>query len=68
MLLGEKEALNFPDKLRFIETGTMHLFAVSGLHIGIITLFIAQLFGLSVRATIHALSGNPKRRILATTV
>ncbi|RCL29754.1 MAG: ComEC/Rec2 family competence protein [Puniceicoccaceae bacterium] len=46
MLLGEKEALNFPDKLRFIETGTMHLFAVSGLHIGIITLFIAQLFGL----------------------
>lgn len=46
MLLGEKEALNFADKLRFIETGTMHLFAVSGLHIGIITLFIAQLLGL----------------------
>ncbi len=44
MLLGEKEQLLYEQKRRFMETGTMHLFAVSGLHIGIITLFIAQLF------------------------
>ena len=43
MLLGEKEQLLYEQKPRFMETGTMHLFAVSGLHIGIITLFIAQL-------------------------
>ncbi len=43
MLLGEKEQLLHEQKQRFMETGTMHLFAVSGLHIGIITLFIAQL-------------------------
>lgn len=43
MLLGEKEQLLYEQKQRFMETGTMHLFAVSGLHIGIITLFIAQL-------------------------
>lgn len=45
MLLGEKQQLLYEQKRRFMETGTMHLFAVSGLHIGIITLFIAQLFG-----------------------
>ena len=43
MLLGEKEQLLYGQKLRFMQTGTMHLFAVSGLHIGIMTLFIAQL-------------------------
>lgn len=43
MLLGEKEQLLYEQKLRFMQTGTMHLFAVSGLHIGIMTLFIAQL-------------------------
>ena len=43
MLLGEKEQLLYEQKQRFMVTGTMHLFAVSGLHIGIITLFIAQL-------------------------
>ena len=43
MLLGEKEQLLYEQKQRFMQTGTMHLFAVSGLHIGIITLFIAQL-------------------------
>lgn len=36
MLLGRKEALGRNQKERFIESGTMHLFAVSGLHIGVI--------------------------------
>ena len=42
MLVGQKQDLSQNQKKRFIQTGTMHLFAVSGLHIGIITLFIIQ--------------------------
>ncbi|WP_309398054.1 ComEC/Rec2 family competence protein [Cerasicoccus maritimus] len=36
MLLGEKTALTAQQKERYIASGTMHLFAVSGLHVGIV--------------------------------
>ena len=42
MLIGQKQDLSEKQKKLYIQTGTMHLFAVSGLHIGIITLFVLQ--------------------------
>ncbi|WOO43213.1 ComEC/Rec2 family competence protein [Rubellicoccus peritrichatus] len=44
MLLGRKEALQRSQKEIFIESGTMHLFAVSGLHIAVIAGALAFLF------------------------
>jgi len=41
MLLGEKSALGVEQKDRFIASGTMHLFAVSGLHVGIVAGLLA---------------------------
>jgi competence protein ComEC len=50
MLLGERQHLDEKDKSLFVRTGTMHLFAISGLHIGVIA---AALFGAlrSIRLT-----------------
>ena len=42
MLLGEKAELDDAQKDRFRMTGTMHFFAISGLHIGVIATVIAQ--------------------------
>lgn len=42
MLLGQKTALSAEQKDRFRMTGTMHFFAISGLHIGVIATVIAQ--------------------------
>lgn len=42
MLLGKKTALDADQKDRFRTTGTMHLFAISGLHIGVVGAVIAQ--------------------------
>lgn len=36
MLLGDKQKLDSQTKTQFIQTGTLHLFAISGLHIGVI--------------------------------
>ena len=36
MLLGDKQKLDPKTKTQFIQTGTLHLFAISGLHIGVI--------------------------------
>lgn len=44
MLLGRKEALQRSQKELFIDSGTMHLFAVSGLHIAVIAGALAYLF------------------------
>lgn len=46
MLLGHKRALTSEQKLRFISSGTMHFFAISGLHIGVIATALAQTLGL----------------------
>ncbi|WPJ97997.1 ComEC/Rec2 family competence protein [Coraliomargarita algicola] len=42
MLLGRKAELNNDQKDRFRMTGTMHFFAISGLHIGVIATVMAQ--------------------------
>jgi competence protein ComEC len=42
MLLGQKAELSKSQKDRFRMTGTMHFFAISGLHIGVIATVIAQ--------------------------
>ena len=42
MLLGRTPALNQDQSERYRMTGTMHLFAISGLHIGVIAAVIAQ--------------------------
>jgi len=49
MLLGNLQKLGPDDKQAFARTGTMHLFAISGLHIAVISgllFFICQLVGL----------------------
>lgn len=38
MLLGKREALSDQQQASFLQTGTFHLFAISGLHIGVIAL------------------------------
>ena len=42
MLLGNNAALNSEQRERYRMTGTMHFFAISGLHIGVIATAIAQ--------------------------
>ncbi len=42
MLLGRKNKLSSEQKEAFRSTGTMHFFAISGLHIGVIALTLAQ--------------------------
>ncbi|MEM9227381.1 MAG: ComEC/Rec2 family competence protein [Verrucomicrobiota bacterium] len=44
MLLGKKSELEGGVKATFIASGTMHLFAVSGLHVGLIALTLALSF------------------------
>ncbi len=46
MLLGKRQALEPAQQSAFMETGTLHLFAISGLHIGVIA------FGLHTVLTI----------------
>jgi competence protein ComEC len=43
MMLGDKEALGYDLKEAFKRSGTMHLFAVSGLHVGMIAISLAFL-------------------------
>ncbi len=60
MLLGERQFLTTEDKALFVRTGTMHLFAISGLHIGIIA---AALFG-----GLRAIRLPPLCTFIATTI
>ena len=46
MLLGKKSALSREQKDVFLETGVMHLFAISGLHVGVIAMILFHLLGL----------------------
>lgn len=43
MLLGLKGELPADNKQTFLQTGTLHLFAISGLHVGIVALVIASI-------------------------
>lgn len=40
MLLGEREQMSYVDKKVFVDAGTLHAFAVSGLHVGVVALAI----------------------------
>ena len=46
MLLGQKDELSETQDALFMHSGTMHLFAISGLHIGVIALGLQALFSL----------------------
>ncbi len=46
MFLGEKRLLDEDDEALFRTTGMMHLFAVSGLHVGLVALLVEGLLGL----------------------
>ncbi|HEY3756944.1 MAG TPA: ComEC/Rec2 family competence protein [Opitutaceae bacterium] len=46
MMLGRKEGLSAAQKQLFVRTGTMHLFAINGLHIGIVALSLHALLAL----------------------
>ncbi len=43
MLLGETHALDPEQRTRFLQSGTLHLFSISGLHIGVIALSLQTL-------------------------
>lgn len=44
MILGIKGELSAENKSLFLKTGTLHLFAISGLHVGIIAVTLASIF------------------------
>lgn len=46
MMLGSRSALNDEQRTLFARSGTMHLFAISGLHVGILALVIGTMFEL----------------------
>ena len=46
MMLGMKGELKTEDKQLFLKTGTLHLFAISGLHVGIVALSLAGILNL----------------------
>ncbi|MFT5725046.1 MAG: competence protein ComEC [Bacteroidia bacterium] len=50
LLVGDKSGLDADLKRGFSETGTMHVMAVSGLHVGIVFLFTKAFFGLFFRS------------------
>ncbi|MBL7114746.1 MAG: ComEC/Rec2 family competence protein [Kiritimatiellae bacterium] len=43
MLLGYRERLDRAWRELFVQTGTVHIFAISGLHVGIVTLIIVMI-------------------------
>lgn len=60
MLLGHKTSLSEQQKTRYQESGAMHLFAISGLHIGVIATALARILSLcQIPARIAPLLGLP---------
>ena len=45
LVAGDKSHLNYETKKNFVDTGTAHVLALSGLHVGIISIGIAVLLG-----------------------
>ena len=43
LLLGDRTGLTREDRQRFVASGTMHLLAISGLHVGLLAAFVAGL-------------------------
>ena len=46
MLLGRKSVLSREQKDRYLASGTMHLFAISGLHVGVVAITLSAFFTL----------------------
>jgi competence protein ComEC len=46
MMLGQKQDLSALQKSEFLRTGTMHLFAINGLHIGVVAVALHALLAL----------------------
>ncbi|MDD5698048.1 MAG: ComEC/Rec2 family competence protein [Victivallaceae bacterium] len=44
LLFGCRQGLNYADKLNYIKSGTIHIFTVSGLHVGILALLLFWFF------------------------
>lgn len=58
MLLGDRSQLDEEIKTAFIESGMMHILAISGLHVGVLALFawfLCRCLDLSATATTVAL-------------
>ena len=54
LLLGSRDMLSDADRMKFAESGTMHLLAISGLHVGILGLliwYLCRVIGVSLRVT-----------------
>jgi len=49
LLLGYREQLEYDKRRMFVDSGAMHILAVSGLHVGIIYLFIHFCLGLFIK-------------------
>lgn len=68
LLIGEKSAL--PDSLRkqLATTGVAHLFAISGLHLGLLGVFFYKAFDFIYRRSNRLLAWHPPQRILPLVV
>ncbi|MBU8901776.1 MAG: ComEC/Rec2 family competence protein [Victivallales bacterium] len=44
LLFGCKQGLDYADKVNYIKSGTIHIFTVSGLHVGILALILFWIF------------------------
>ena len=56
MLLGKKQTLNPEQKEAFLRSGTLHLFAISGLHVGAVFICLNSILGiLRVRERVRAI-------------
>lgn len=64
LLLGEKSAL--PNHLRqqLATTGVAHLFAISGLHLGLLGIFFYKIFDFIYRRSTRLLAWQPPQRVL----
>jgi len=64
LLLGEKSAL--PDSLRqpLASTGVAHLFAISGLHLGLLGVFFFKIFDFIYRRSARLLTWQPPQRVV----
>ena len=57
LLLGDRRGLTREDRRRFVASGTMHLLAISGLHVGLLAVFargLCKLAGAGPRASAAA--------------
>lgn len=64
LTLGERGALEVDQRRRLAASGVAHLFAISGLHLGLLALFLYRLLLPLYRQSRHLLLWKPPRRVL----